>query len=321
MTMVSNRYLVLLFSFVAPQRKAQAFVSSALGASKTCFIPPSAAAASARPVVDYFKGEQLGTFLPKDNVLAIADEILSNQGLIDDTEALVTGNWKSIEARVRGEDRSTREILGEGTTQRLLDAVEDLDGYDPGAVRAFLSSDAINNLFAKILYDGIFEFFQKIDVFGNIISNLPIIGPIRNQIITETKRSLDRSLGPLVQSFLGSYTRIAVNEAVDFVLSPSNTKAFGGANVRLISSLLERPVNTLLPDSGVTDTLRDDAFAYLRNVDMKDVESALDFVYEIAGDKAVADVVDVDRVLDASPTLQRTVDRLWERAVEAAGSG
>jgi len=41
-----------------------------------------------------------------------------------------------------------------------------------------------------ILYEGIFEFLRKVDIIGNIINRLPIIGPIRVAIMKEFKASL-----------------------------------------------------------------------------------------------------------------------------------
>ena len=41
-----------------------------------------------------------------------------------------------------------------------------------------------------ILYEGIFEFLRKVDIIGNIINRLPIIGPIRVAIMKEFKSSL-----------------------------------------------------------------------------------------------------------------------------------
>jgi len=154
-------------------------------------------------------------------------------------------------------------------------------------------------------------------VFGNIINGLPIIGPLRKKIVVETKKSLDRSLGPLVQKFLATYTKIAVFEASEFILSPANTKVFASANVRLVSSLMDRSVNSLLPPAEMSDKLKDDAFEYLRNVDTESVERYLGFTYDILGDKSVDSVVDTDRVLDASPTLRRTIDTLWDKAINA----
>ena len=49
---------------------------------------------------------------------------------------------------------------------------------------------------------------------------------MRNKIRDEAKRSLDRTVGPLIKTFLQSYTKVAVLEASDFVLSPGNRKIF-----------------------------------------------------------------------------------------------
>jgi hypothetical protein len=301
---------------------------------------------SAGAAIDWIKDENLESLLPKDDALAICNELLSNKSLIDDSEALVEENWDKIENRIRNENRSAKEILGEETTERLLKSIGNIDVYDNDAVRVFLGSDAVNNLFAKILCkyvfrfvvsfiskkdsklshygslldDGIYEFFQTIDVFGNIISNLPIIGPIRNQIRDEIKKNLDRTLGPLVQSFLRSYTKVAVIQASDFIMSPANKKAFGNANIRLVSSVLERPVSSLLPPSDMAVKLRSDTFDYVRNVKYEDLEEYANFVYDLLGDTSLSKAVDVDRILDASPTLTKTVDRIFEN-VNQVGEG
>lgn len=83
--------------------------------------------------------------------MAICNELLSSESLIDDTEALVQKNWDKIEDRIRSESRSIKQILGESTTERLLKSVKNLDVYDSEAVNSFLESDAINSLFAKVL--------------------------------------------------------------------------------------------------------------------------------------------------------------------------
>ena len=272
---------------------------------------------SARPAINWFKQETLESLLPKEDALAIISELLSDDALIDDSEILVKRNWESFEKRLQEETRSCSDILGEESTERILNAVQSLDSYDPQSVRAFLSSDAVNNLFGKILYDGIFEFFQKIDVFGNIVNSLPIIGPIRKQIVSETKRQLDRSLGPLVQSFLGQYTKIAVAQASDYILSPSNQKAFGTANVRLVSNILDRPINTLLPPSDLSENLRVKTFDYVRSIESEEINQYVDFIYDFVGNKTVDRFVDVDRILEASPTLQKSIDSIWTRATDA----
>jgi hypothetical protein len=113
---------------------------------------------SASAAIDWIKDENLESLLPKDDALAICNELLSNKSLIDDSEALVEENWDKIEKRIRNENRSSKEIMGEETTERLLKSIGNIDVYDNDAVRVFLGSDAVNNLFAKILCKYVFRF-------------------------------------------------------------------------------------------------------------------------------------------------------------------
>lgn len=129
--------------FLAPRFVRSASTSSALQDNAT---PGSASSA-----INWIKDQKFDSLLPKDDALAICNELLSDKSLIDDSEALVEQNWEKIEDRIRNENRSTKDILGEETTERLLKSVENIDVYDNDAVRAFLGSDAVNNLFAKVL--------------------------------------------------------------------------------------------------------------------------------------------------------------------------
>lgn len=301
--------------FIIPQVVINSFTivrSSHRCAGKSIHIPLRFSA-SLRQSIDWVKQEPLESIIPEEDAHAIISELLGNEQLINDSEQLILKNLDSIEEKLRKETKSIGELLGEGTTNKILRSVEKVEGYDSRSVKAFLESDAINALFAKILYDGIFEFFQKIDFLGNIISSLPILGPIRKQIIKETRRSIDKSLGPLVQNFLGTYTKIAVLQASDFILSPSNRKVFTSANVKLVSNILDRPLNSLVPSSEVNEKLKKDTLLYLRNADMESVEKYLTYLYKWTGDKCANDFVDVDMLLEVSPTLQRTLENIDER--------
>mmetsp|Transcript_17778 Transcript_17778/g.26936 ORF Transcript_17778/g.26936 Transcript_17778/m.26936 type:complete len:316 (+) Transcript_17778:72-1019(+) len=267
--------------------------------------------------LSWITSEHVDSLLPKNDAIAILKELATNDTLLDNSEKMVSKNWKSLEKRILEETRTVRELLGDETSDRLLRSVQKISDYDPEAVKAFLESDAISALLSKVLFDGIFEFFQNIDPLGKIVNQLPIIGPIRQQIISETKRNLDRTLGPSVQGFLKSYNRVATSQAVDFVLSPANRDVFNSANVKLVSSLVDRPINTLFP-ADMGERLVKDAYGYVRNANMEEIEKYVDLVYDLIGDKSIDNAVNMKLVLDASPTLQRTVDALWVRAVEAS---
>lgn len=268
------------------------------------------------------------SLVSRDETIAICRELTGDQALLNSLEIAITDNWDKIVQKLISNETGERKrtlgsLLGEEATQRLLRGVQNVDLYsDPKTVNAFLQSDAINDLFAQTLYDGIYEFFQTIDVFGNIISNLPVLGPIRNKIRDDLKVQLDRTLGPSLRNFLKTYTVVAISRASGFVLSEQNRRAFGSANARLLKSILDRPLEDLLPvssDPSVTK-LRTEFFGYLQNLgeeESSDLEEYAILVYDLIGDKSLDSLgLNVHRVLDASPTLESTASRILDEVIE-----
>mmetsp|Transcript_20259 Transcript_20259/g.44095 ORF Transcript_20259/g.44095 Transcript_20259/m.44095 type:complete len:376 (-) Transcript_20259:782-1909(-) len=298
-------------------------------ASSTCLSSsssPSSATSDIRRVVDWIMDKPLESLISKEETIAISREWTGDEVLIDGLEQTVIENWDKIVQKLtkssEGNRRTLSGLLGEEATQRLLRGVQNLDIYsDSKTVNAFLQSDAVNDLFAQTLYDGIYEFFQTIDVFGNIISGLPVLGPIRNKIRDDLKKQLDRTLGPTLRTFLKGYTSIAIGRASSFILSDQNRRAFGAANSRLLKSVLDRPVQDLLRQSSDPSIakLRTEFFGYLRQLneeDSSDLENYADFVYDLIGDKSLDSVgLNVRRVLDASPTLESTANRIFDEAI------
>ena len=158
-------------------------------------------AATAREAINWIKAEQLESILPKQDALNILDELLSDEELINDSESVVMKNLDKLEKKLLGETRSVAEFLGKETTDSILKTVENVDGYDPDAVRAFLGSEAVNKLLAQVLYDGIYNFFQTIDVFGNIIGKHITLQSfflsISYTILTNALQEIYRLLDPL----------------------------------------------------------------------------------------------------------------------------
>jgi hypothetical protein len=67
----------------------------------------------------------------------------------------------------------------------------------------------------------------------------------------------------------------------------------------------------------MSESLQTSLFEYLRNVESSDFTEYIKLAYDFAGDKPLDRLVDVNRVIDASPTLEQTLDRLWTRGLEA----
>ena len=86
---------------------------------------------------------------------------------------------------------------------------------------------------------------------------------------------------------------------------------FAMANVKLVKNVLGRPVNSLVPGDDLGIKLIRDSVEYLKNVERSDLEDYVDFIYDLLGDKALDDAFNVNRIIDASPTMQKSIDRVW----------
>ncbi|KAL3768667.1 hypothetical protein ACHAW5_000818 [Stephanodiscus triporus] len=306
--------------------------------------------AEIRKIANHIATQTLESLLSPSEARAITNELLfdneSKSSVFNDASYQQYVKYsKKVEARLREEDQRTpAELLGRDLTDRILssirgDAPSSKNGrgrsinYDPQTVRTFLESDAINSLFTQLLYDAIFEFTTKFDILGNAISNLPLLGPVRNQVLKESKRNMDRTLGPLLQMFLSGYTRVAIRQAVDFVVSEENAPAFGKANARLVSYLLEkRTVADWLPEESVLAEWREEIWSYLVGLEdgaengVKDdqkkiVEQSIEWLYDLVGDKCIEDVgLNVDNILNASPTFEKSLGKFWQRCQDASES-
>lgn len=301
--------------------------------------------AEMRNIANHLATQTLESLLSPSEARAISNELFfdnESSSLIfnDNSYPKYVKYWQKVEKRLREENQRTpANLLGKELTDRVLSSIRGDGGgsYDAQTVLTFLESDAINSLFTQLLYDAIFEFTTKFDILGNAIGKLPLLGPVRNQVLKESKRNMDRTLGPILQKFLSGYTRVAIRQAVDFVVSEENSSAFGKANAKLVSYLLEkRTVADWIPEEKTLVEWREEVWAYLVGLEegntgesttkVKDdqkkiVEQGIEWVYDLVGDKCVEDGgFNVKEILDASPTLERSLGLFWKRCQDASES-
>jgi hypothetical protein len=306
--------------------------------TETLSIDPKARK-EVRNILNYLSTQTLESLLSPSDAKLIYEELLFSSSSTDndngeqqstlfndDTYQQYVKYWDKFGRKLREESRTPADLLGSDITNRILSFIKGEGGgggggsYDAQTVKAFLESDAINSLFTQLLYDAIFEFTTKFDILGNAISNLPLLGPVRNQVLKESKRNMDRTLGPLLRQFLSGYTRVAIRQAIDFVVSKENASAFGNANAKLVGYLLEkRSVSEWIPEDKVLIRWRQDVWDYVISLErgsdqQKIINQSIDWIYDLVGDKCFDDAgVDVDAIFDASPTLEKNVALFWER--------
>lgn len=147
MSVTMRPYVLAVFLTLLPVN----LFASAFVPRKGKFAASSLSLSSSRPAIDWVVTQPLEDLLPKDDAVAIIDEIVSNNELIDESEAVVMRNWDKLEKKLREETRTVEDILGASTTESVIKSVKNVDAYDPEAVQAFLGSSAVNELFAKVL--------------------------------------------------------------------------------------------------------------------------------------------------------------------------
>ena len=166
--------------------------------------------------------------------------------------------WTSVEAGMRAEDRPLAEVLGEDTTKRLIDALEEMQD-DPAIVNAILRSEVVERLIGHVLYEGIFEFVQRADLLGNIFNTLPVLGAIRMQMLKTARAQLDNLLGDQIARFLGEYAAEAAEDAASYLLSEDTEHARRQAKRKAAEKLLSKPIGELVAISDLEMALVRDA--------------------------------------------------------------
>ena len=128
------------------------------------------------------------------------------------------------------------------------------------------------------------------DVLGSALNRLPLIGPVRVQLVKEFKKVVDAAVGEQLKTFLASYNRVALQRVIDFVLSKENQAYLGKANKALIENLISRPICELLSPH-LTVKLKSSLWSSIDGVAEADLLAQLDLFYSAYGSRSLRPVV------------------------------
>lgn len=262
--------------------------------------------------------ESLNSIAPKEEVLAVVKELsfsASNEFWSTQYKNYST-LYDKLDRQVREDDRPISDILGKNATASLLSLVDKADIFDAQSVNVFLKTPAFEEILSNVIYDAIFQFIEKADILGNIINTLPVIGPIRKTINDSLKKSLDQTLGKQIKVFLVDYNRVALQRIIDYISSKENRPKFRKANILLVTSLLSRTANSLLPSIADSGKLKDRIWEFVVNgIGEQETAALLDSLYEAVGEDRVGSFVDFEAVLRQSPSLRRMLEAALARLV------
>jgi hypothetical protein len=191
--------------------------------------------------------------------------------------------WSRVEEQLRRDARPVREVLGEELAQDALIMLEQFDSAP--AIRLVMQSDAVEKLLGSVLYEALFAFIKSADILGNMLGSLPLFGPMRDQMIRESKKSLDAVMGAQISGFLGGYSKEAVRSAVSYV--DGHGADFGKAQRRTAEGLLDKPFNSVLPSPADTALIRDTLWMRVRHVRAPNEDEIISTLYAEFGDETI----------------------------------
>jgi len=192
-------------------------------------------------------------------------------------ETSASDTLQKIERRLREDDRTLRELLGESVAESLERSVATglSEGFTREDIQAALRTPAVERAIGAILKDGIFEFIQTVDILGQAVNRLPILGPLRQQVVEGLRREVERVLGHQINAFLGRYTRLAAEQSLlPFLTADSNKAVLAQSAQQVTRYAFSRKLGELVPPPPSAAKLREEAIAALSVLDPAQVDEA-----------------------------------------------
>jgi hypothetical protein len=236
----------------------------------------------------WMRSQPVADLLPRERITELISELRADDAFWEGLRPRFETAWARGEKRLRGETRAMREVLSPEAAERILDGLERVEP-DPEAVRTFLRSPAIESMLGEILYHGISEFMKKADLLGRFVGRLPVLGPLRKKVMKLFSEEVEGRLEGQLKGFLGQFSGKAVERMIDHVLSDANKDGFRSARRRLGEHLLDRPVQSLVPNAEASTRARDQLWEGLRRAAIRDEDEVIQQVYEDHGADAWGD--------------------------------
>lgn len=240
-------------------------------------------------VESWLRDQRVIDVLPEPTFRSLLEAVRLDHSFWDRQHAQYQRLWARVETQLRRETRPVRSVIGEDAATDLVQVVDQLDSR--GLVRHVLCSRAAERLLGSVLYEALFAFVQSVDILGQLVNSLPLIGPMRKQLVDASKLSLDALLGDQIAEFLGGYTQRAVQTAVAHV--DANGADVARAQRQLVEAALERPFNASLPSELEMGMLRDALWLRVRNFRAPHEDELIARLYEEFGSERVETLLPV----------------------------
>jgi len=261
----------------------------------------------------WLRRQKVSSVLSREQATALLEDLRNDKRFWAQQRRQFSRVWTAIVEGLSQEERPLSAVLGPDTSSRLLDALEEMDdeAMEP-LVSSIVRSELVEKLLGHVLYEGILEFVESVDLLGNLINKLPILGPLRQQAVAEGRKQLRNVMGDQLVSFLGEYTASAASQAASFALSKDNARLMRSTRRKVATRLLETPIGKLfaLNDFEMA-ILRDSIWTAVQEFRLPNEEQLLDRLYGEFGDEPFSILLPrAERRADGAPFFESGRDVL-----------
>ena len=291
-------------SSVSPLPPKSAPVTKPAAASVAATIPKPRQPAAALPPTKQpskflqrfyamMEEESVGSLLPKEDLVAMANEIRFNQVIMRKAYTRFEVVWKHFQTLVYEEDRNLQSILGDEISRKVLDIAGKLDFYEKKTVRSFIRTPAFTGIFGGIVYEMLLEGLQRMDLLGRTVNKLPVVGPLRQRIGRTLRSTVDRTVGlRFKKAMLKNLDKDSMSGLADFMVAQRDNKGIEGVNRNIIEGILTRPLKTFFPEGKEADEkLKKAIWSIVTDTPTSEFVPIINFLYENLGAKRLSDIV------------------------------
>lgn len=239
------------------------------------------------------------------------------------------------ESRLKQENNSLKSFLGDETSSTLVDSASKVGNLiDDALIRDFLRSPAVEAIIGSLLYEALFEFVQRTDLIGSFVNGLPLLGPLRQQIVTALRKEVDTRLGSIIKRFMGSYASTSTERLTQLVLTVENRRALGDSTAKITADLLKRPLSSLVPPPTATSALKESILKSSPPPGTGDV-MLIDTIYDSIGSEPLGQLLQgnksaengkdmqsenngvLEEVPDLGPETRLALAEAWEKFIRS----
>jgi len=276
-----------------------------------------------RDLVSHISRERIEDVISREQLFAMLKEIKENANT-GSNKLLFDTTFDKVTNYIREEQRTIGEVIGKNNSDRVLSFIDNVN-IDETIVRSILQQPVVESVLSTVLYDAIFEFFQRVDLIGSIINNLPIIGAIRQTIMKEFKKNIDLVLGNQLKSFLASgYNKIAVERMIKYILLPPQMSSIKTANKSLLKIVIARKVNSLLPSNSILEAIKANSWQSVIEAPLDELTPTINSLYDRLADKSIYNILVAtdseggvyDKLVKLSPSIEKVIQQNVAKYIE-----